>query len=128
MPPRVSLLLWCCRYRVPGESAGLTEQYRHHDHRLEVTRNVLELEDGRGIAHDGVPGKYRPTFKTAWKVIDPRRRYPTAATPPPLPRRRYPTPPPATPHQPPPLGYCRPPRMMATSSGDVPWVLWKQMW
>ena len=33
-----------------------------------------------------------------------------------------------TPHQPPPLGYCRPPRMMATSSGDVPWVLWKQMW
>ena len=86
----MSLLLWCCRYRVPGESAGLTEQYRHHDHRLVVTRNVLELEDGRGIAHDGVPGKYRPTFKTAWKVIDPRRRYPTAATPPPLPRRRYP--------------------------------------
>ena len=26
-------------------------------------------------------------------------------------------------HRPPHLGYCRPPRMLATSSGDVPWIL-----
>ena len=30
---------------------------------------------------------------------------------------------PPTFHRPPHLGYCRPPRMLATSSGDVPWIL-----